>query len=166
MWNYFAQAHLLQISTAVSQCRSYLINKLYLGGAGVLPMPTPTASSPLQNDLMPYLQPQAMTLSPSNIHPIHPFVSSTKSHKESEDTAEIIKPIPIPNQLQDWLKFNITLPEEESEESETEAGIRQTDKIPSSDGQNFLPNAQKLPKVTLTRQNFKLCCSKILSGSI
>ena len=164
MWNYFAQAHLLQISTAVSQCRSYLINKLYLGGAGILPMPTPTESSPLQNDLMPYLQPQAMTLSPTNIHPFHPFVSSTKSHQESDDTAEIIKP--IPNKLQDWLKFNRTLPEEESEESETEAGIRQTDKIPSSDGQNFLPNAQKLPKVTLTRQNFKLCCSKILSGSI
>ena len=164
MWNYFAQAHLLQISTAVSQCRSYLINKLYLDGAGILPMPTPTASSPLQNDLMPYLQPQAMTLSPTKTHPIHPFVSSTKSHQESEDTAEIIKP--IPNKLQDWLKFNRTLPEEESEESETEAGNRQTDKIPSSDGQNFLPNAQKLPKVTLTRQNFKLCCSKILSGSI
>ena len=166
MWNYFAQAHLLQVSTAVSQCRSYLINKLYLGGAGVLPLPTPTASNPLQNDLIPYLQPQAMTLPPSNIHPIQPFVSSTKSHQESEDTAEIIKPIPIPNQLQDWLKFNRTLPEEESEESETEAGIRQTDKIPSSDGQNFLPNAQKLPKVTLTRQNLKVCCSKILFGSI
>ena len=99
---------------------------------------------------MPYLQPQAMmTLSPSNIHPIHPFVSSTKSHQESDDTAEIIKP--IPNKLQDWLKFNRTLPEEESEESETEAGNRQTDKIPSSDGQNLLPNAQKLPKVTFDK---------------
>ena len=93
-----------------------------------------------------------MTLPPSNIHPIQPFVSSTKSHQESEDTAEIIKP--TPNRLQDWLKFNRTLPEEESEESETEAGIRQTDKIPSSDGQNFLPNAQKLPKVTFVKTKY------------
>ena len=115
-------------------------------------MPTPTASNPLQNDLMPYLQPQAMTLSPTNIHPIHPFVSSTKSHQESDDTAEIIKP--IPNKLQDWLKFNRTLPEEESEESETEAGTRQRDKIPSSDGQNLLPNAQKLAKVTFDKTKF------------